>query len=169
MAGLDPAIHVFGPPKENKTWITATSAVMTAVCRGSWIASLTLAMTRGLKMPDGQSAHARYVRIARRANPPQPDGVAGYPKSVVYPAVPRSIRGALRDRHECRARDAMDALTLPDERCRCGRRSRVVLAPLGWRKVGDDALHRADDGDSDVMDTGESAKETVKPSRGECR
>src|SRR5262249_14363059 len=43
-----------------------------------------------------------------------------------------------------------------------GRRSRVVLAPLGWRQVGDDALHRADDGDSDVMDTGESTKETVK-------
>jgi hypothetical protein len=33
MAGLDPAIHVFGPWKENKTWITATSAVMTAVVR----------------------------------------------------------------------------------------------------------------------------------------
>jgi len=28
-----------------------------------------------------------------------------------------------------------------------GRRSRVVLAPLGWRQVGEDALHRADDGD----------------------
>src|SRR5215472_2986210 len=57
----------------------------------------------------------------------------------------------------------MDALVSPDERCRCGRRSRVVLAPLGWRQVGDDALHRADDGDSDVTDTGESTKETVKP------
>jgi len=34
-----------------------------------------------------------------------------------------------------------------DERGLCGRRSRVVLAPLGWRQVGDDALHRADDGD----------------------
>jgi hypothetical protein len=50
-----------------------------------------------------------------------------------------------------------------------GRRSRVVLAPLGWRQVGDDALHRADDGDSDVMDTGEITKETVKPSRRESR
>jgi hypothetical protein len=28
-----PAIHVFGPWKENKTWITATSAVTTAVVR----------------------------------------------------------------------------------------------------------------------------------------
>jgi len=34
-----------------------------------------------------------------------------------------------------------------DERGLCERRSRVVLAPLGWRQVGDDALHRADDGD----------------------
>ena len=34
-----------------------------------------------------------------------------------------------------------------DERGLCGRRSRVVLAPLGWRQVGGDALHRADDGD----------------------
>ena len=46
-----------------------------------------------------------------------------------------------------------------------GRRSRVVLAPLGWRQVGDDALHRADDGDSNVTDTGESTKETVKTTR----
>ena len=59
----------------------------------------------------------------------------------------------------------MDALVSPDERCRCGRRSRVVLTPLGWRQVGDDALHRADDGDLKVMDTGESTKETVKTTR----
>ena len=31
MAGLVPAIHAFGVWKENKAWITATSAVMTAV------------------------------------------------------------------------------------------------------------------------------------------
>jgi len=29
MAGLDPAIHVFSASRESKTWITATSAVMT--------------------------------------------------------------------------------------------------------------------------------------------
>ena len=52
---------------------------------------------------------------------------------------------------------------------RCGRRCRVVLAPLGWRQVGDDALHRVDDGDEKVMDTGEITKETVKPLRGEGR
>jgi len=64
-----------------------------------WIASRSLAMTRGLKLPDGQSAHARYARIARRANPPQPVGIDLSPKSVAFRAVPRSIRGALRDRH----------------------------------------------------------------------
>jgi hypothetical protein len=48
MAGLVPAIHVFARRKESKTWITATSAVMTLfVRRQVWIASsLTiLAMT----------------------------------------------------------------------------------------------------------------------------
>jgi hypothetical protein len=33
MAGLVPAIHVFCPWKESKTWITATSAVMTIFVR----------------------------------------------------------------------------------------------------------------------------------------
>jgi hypothetical protein len=56
-------------------------------------------------------------------------------------------RGAFRDRHE--RWDGMRwtrlcGLTSGAVR---GRRSRVVLAPLGWRQVGDDALHRADDGD----------------------
>jgi hypothetical protein len=36
MAGLVPAIHVLRPScKESKTWITATSAVMTTFVRGS--------------------------------------------------------------------------------------------------------------------------------------
>jgi hypothetical protein len=29
MAGLDPAIHVFVPAKQSKTWIAGTSPVMT--------------------------------------------------------------------------------------------------------------------------------------------
>jgi hypothetical protein len=33
MAGLVPAIHVLFPLKESKTWITATSAVMTFIVR----------------------------------------------------------------------------------------------------------------------------------------
>jgi len=45
MAGLDPAIHVFVPHEESKTWITGTSPVMTApYVEAAWTASLTLAM-----------------------------------------------------------------------------------------------------------------------------
>ena len=43
--------------------------------------------------------------------------------------------------------NAVDAAVSLDGRHDRGRRSRVVLAPLGWRQVGDDASHRADDGD----------------------
>jgi hypothetical protein len=47
----------------------------------------------------------------------------------------RSTRGALRDRHERWARDAMDTLAAPDERGQSGRRSRVVLIPRRWDQV----------------------------------
>jgi len=40
----------------------------------------------------------------------------------------------------------MDALVPTDERYQSGRRSRVVLTRQGRCQVGDDALHRADDG-----------------------
>jgi len=46
-----------------------------------------------------------------------------------------------------------------DERRGCGRRNRVVLAPLGWCQVLRDDPQG--DGDSEVMDTGESAKISV--------
>jgi hypothetical protein len=58
MAGLDPAIHVFVPHEESKTWITGhrrakatpfserLRPVTTAPCvEAAWIASLALAMT----------------------------------------------------------------------------------------------------------------------------
>ena len=47
-------------------------------------------------------------------------------------------RGALRDRHECWARDAMGVLMSPDERRRCDRRNRVVLVPRRWDQVSQD-------------------------------
>jgi hypothetical protein len=47
-------------------------------------------------------------------------------------AVPPSMRGALRDRHECWKRDAMDAIGSQDVRCRSVTQKRVVLTPLGW-------------------------------------
>ena len=44
-------------------------------------------------------------------------------------AVSCPLRGAYHGRHETLARDAMDAGGIEDERYRCGRQSRVVLAP----------------------------------------
>jgi len=49
----------------------------------------------------------------------------------------------------------MDGLHLQDVRCGSVRQKRVVLAPLGWCQVLQDVLQ--DDGDYEVMDTGESA------------
>ena len=54
-------------------------------------------------------------------------------------------------------RNAVDAMALSDERRWRGRRSRVVLAHPCKRQVGDDASHRAYDGDKRRL-TGESAK-----------
>jgi hypothetical protein len=51
-----------------------------------------------------------------------------------------------------------------------GRRSRVVLTPRRWCQVSDDCFgNRAGDGGNKARFTGESTKETVQPSRRECR
>jgi len=50
-----------------------------------------------------------------------------FQKSCIIPPRPASLRGRTR-RHGRRVRDAVDALMPLDERQRCGRRSRVVLA-----------------------------------------
>jgi hypothetical protein len=47
----------------------------------------------------------------------------------------RPERGAYRDRHGRRERDAVDAAARVDERCCCGRPNRVVLTPRRWRQV----------------------------------
>ena len=52
-------------------------------------------------------------------------------------------------------RDAMDARVPFDEGHKRVQQKRVVLAPLGWCQVLQDVLQ--DDGDYEVMDTGESA------------
>jgi len=56
-------------------------------------------------------------------------------KSVVLVCASRPTRGALRDRHECWARDAMGALVSLDEWHRCARRNRVVLISRRWDQV----------------------------------
>jgi hypothetical protein len=79
-------------------------------------------------------------------------------------AIP-SHRGALRNVINA-GRDAVDAAGACDERCRRGRRSRVVLTPRCWRQVCEKKRRRRC---QTSLVTGESTKETVKPLRGECR
>jgi hypothetical protein len=64
-------------------------------------------------------------------------------KSCFSTHVPFLPGGALRDRHECWARDAMDAAALPDEARLRGRQRRVVLIPRRW----DQALRHVPQGD----------------------
>ncbi len=54
----------------------------------------------------------------------------------LYRICPVPLRGAFRDRHGRRRRDAVDAHGANDERRRGGRRSRVVLTPRRWCQVG---------------------------------
>ena len=75
-------------------------------------------------------------------------------------------RGVSRTSRYAR-RDAVDADVSRDERCRRGRRSRVVLAPQGWRQVCGLQIRRRRR--QQRLVSGKSSKETVKPSRRECR
>jgi hypothetical protein len=76
--------------------------------------------------------------------------------------VPRSSRGAFRDRHGRRARDAVDAICAFDEWRGRGRRSRVVLTPRRWRSSGDNACALRLRWWQTSPVTKESTKETVK-------
>ena len=78
-----------------------------------------------------------------------------FQKLVIYFARPASTRGAYRDRHGRWKRDAMDALTLPDEQGRSGRRRRVVLISRRWDQV---RKMIAGDGGYESPDTEESAR-----------
>ena len=126
----------------------------------------------GTRLPDGQisaqffgmllhklppmsaKSPARKIEIRK---PFQSDLPCPVPRAKTFCFSSSSIRWFVapsRPRHEGRiaivtTREAGcgGRVSARDERGLCGRRSRVVLAPLGWRQVGDDALHRADDGD----------------------
>jgi hypothetical protein len=78
-----------------------------------------------------ETAPCHEPYIARRVNLPQAGALAENPNHVHIPRRPASIRGALRDRHERGKRDAMDAMA-HETNASMRRRSRVVLAPLGW-------------------------------------
>ncbi len=83
--------------------------------------------------------------------------------SGLTPRVSPKKRGVAQ-RHE--RWDAVDAEAATDERGRCGRRSRVVLAPRCWRQVG--GKYPADDGGKKAGHRGERDI-SRKPLRGEGR
>src|SRR5205807_3244451 len=80
-------------------------------------------LVRAVICPDGQLAHGRHAKIARRVTMSQAAALASSGKSVApfRPSRARS-RGALRGRHERWVRDAVDAVATQDERCQGGRK-----------------------------------------------
>jgi hypothetical protein len=84
------------------------------------------------------------------------------PKSNLDLRRPASYRGAFRDRHERRARDAMDAGCASDEGASRGRRSRGVLIPRRWYQVCGEFRRRRR---QQARLSGETTKETVKTIR----
>jgi hypothetical protein len=125
------------------------------------IAALYASCALPLDLHDGQIAHRRHARFARRVIRPQGVPLLQAPDTVHIHAVPRSKRGALRGRHERWVRDAVDAAAAQDERRCGGRRSRVVLTPRRWCQVpGKQASWGRQWQESPVA--GESTKETVK-------
>jgi hypothetical protein len=73
--------------------------------------------------PTGKSAKSCLAQVAKIYR------FAFDPKHLYKRAVSCPLRGAYHGRRETLARDAMDAGGIEDERYRCGRQSRVVLAP----------------------------------------
>src|SRR6516165_10880583 len=62
-----------------------------------------------LPISKAKTVHACHAQIARRANLPHARDVVERPKSTAHLRRPAFTKGALRDRHERRKRDAMDA------------------------------------------------------------
>jgi hypothetical protein len=83
-------------------------------------------------------------------------------------AIPHPLRGAYASSRtlgaECDGRGCVEGRTTSR-----GRRRRVVLMPRRWHQVGDDALHRAGDGDKKARSPERARKKPLKPSRRECR
>jgi hypothetical protein len=157
--------------KKSRTWITATGAVKTVFMwtQAGLLRRFAPRNDAGLMLPGEQNTHARHARTARRANLPHAPGVAQKPKSAACSHRSVPARGALRDRHERRVRNAMDAPHRLTSDVVRGRRSRVVLTRQGRCQVGDDALHRADDGGNQARSPGRARRKPLKPLRRECR
>ena len=80
---------------------------------------------------------------------------------------PASTRGALRDRHECWKRDAMDAIVSPDERKRA--RTAKSCGPGAPRLASSRQVMTAGDGGNNAWSPGRARRKLLKPSRRECR
>ena len=115
------------PPRDLNTGVDRTRVEIICSTRNSRLVH-QLMMTCRLSGKSVSSARTKNFSLSHEL------------KSLLSPlrSVP-SAGGALRDRHECQARDAMDVAASRDERCCGGRRSRVVPMPRRWHQVGDDA------------------------------
>ncbi len=89
--------------------------------------------------------------------------------TALTPRVSPRMRGGSRSSRTLRW-NAVDAAAARDERCCCGRRSRVVLTPRRWRQIREDALPRlAGDGDNKARSPGRARRKPLKPLRREGR
>src|SRR6185437_4646036 len=86
--------------------------------------------------PTGKSAKSCLAQVAKIYR------FAFDPKHLYKRAVSCPLRGAYHGRRETLARDAMDAGGIEGERYRCGRQSRVVLAPDAGVKFAGSACRR---------------------------
>jgi hypothetical protein len=80
---------------------------------------------------------------------------------------PGPHRGAFRDRHGRRARDAMDAACQKTNDIARGRRSRVVLTPRRWRQAS--RKYPRGDGGKQARSPGRARNRPLKPLRREGR
>jgi hypothetical protein len=85
-------------------------------------------------------------------------------ETAIEPNRPAPTKGAFRDRHGRRERDAVDAAMSKDERAWRGRRSRVVLAPRRWRQVLGKPMLPRDDGGKKARSPGRARRKPLKPS-----
>ena len=90
------------------------------------------------------------------------------PNHLYIPSHPGPHRGAFRDRHGRRARDAVDAAGQKTNDVARGRRSRVVLTPRRWRQVLEkqaSCKFLGDDGGKQARSPGRARNKRLKPSR----
>ena len=115
--------------------------------------------------PDGPIAHIRHAECARRVNLPQGAALRHTLDTPHIDAVPHPQEGrfAIVTNVGCGMQWTLRHQLTSD--VAGGRPSRVVLTPRRRRQVGDDALHRADDGDKKARSPGRARRKPLKPLR----